>query len=192
MEDPAMSFRSDRSGPRLYRRGGIEIDIGVADPSVTLVEVGDEMGLVLSESCDDNSVDARLVFENVLWARGFAPTSLVRRLLGPPPELAYRELERVEIYRHDDGPFVVQDSATRLYLPYPSIEPYIVVFISDDEYRSLAHEIRRQSFENLLDGLEIVMEGVPDVEVVGSRVIGPETQMHGVRYELDQPLMSID
>jgi hypothetical protein len=176
---------------RYYRTGGVEVDIAVADPSVTLIEIGDSFGFLLSERCDESDVDRRLVLNNVVWAKGEPHGGFFSRMLGGSSDLLHRELDRVELYRHAQGPFVAQDAATGLYLPNPSHDPYVVVFIELEEYHVLHEQIVAESFDDVLENLNVVLYNVPGISVGGDSLIGPGTYARGVRLELDNPLMRL-
>lgn len=105
-----MSEIDDQTRPKLYRAGGIAIDSMVADPSVALIEMGDEFGFLLSESADDAFVDSRLRLERVLWAKANSPSGFFEGMFGGVSHLVHRPLDLVEVYRHELGPFVVRDS----------------------------------------------------------------------------------
>jgi hypothetical protein len=175
----------EQTSPQLYRTGGYRIDQAIADPSVTLIEMGDEFGFLLSESAYDTAIDDRLVLENVLWAKGV----VVPGFFSGHTELARRELDEVSLFRHDSGVYVAQDLATRFYLPQPSAIPYAVVFITQDQYEDLRQQITMDAFYDVIDTISIVLDGVPGFAVDGDALIGPATYARGLRGSLDQPLL---
>lgn len=185
-----MSTLNNETRPKLYRAGGIEVDIAVGDPSITLIEIGDEFGFLLSESLDESNVDTRLALENVLWAKGRSPSGFLNRIFSSP-ELQHRPIDQVQLYRHRTGHFVAQDVDSGLYLPHPSIDPYVVVLITHEQYDELAREIRRERLDELLEGLKVVLDGVPEFTVDGDELLGPATYARGVSTELDNPLMGM-
>src|SRR5687767_11980855 len=119
--------------PQLYRAGGYRIDQAVADPSITLIETGDEFGFLLSESAYDTAIDGRLILENVQWAKGIVYPGF----LSSRTELYRRGLDEVSLFHHEAGVYVAQDVASHLYLPQASADPYAVVFISWEQYNDL-------------------------------------------------------
>jgi hypothetical protein len=177
----------EQTQPQLYRAGGYRIDQAIANPSVTLIETGDEFGFLLSESAFDTAIDSRLVLENVHWAKGVIFPGFFRNR----GELARRDLDEVTLYRHDAGLYVAQDAGSHLYLPQPSVDPYVVVFISWEQYEELLQEIELADRESLLDSMAVVLDGVSGFTVDGDALIGPSTYARGVGVRLDYPVMDV-
>lgn len=65
------------------------------------------------------------------------------------------------------------------------------MLITEQQYDELAREIRRERFDELLEGLKVVFDGVPEFTVDGNELIGPDTYGRSVSTELDNPRMDM-
>lgn len=55
--------------PRLFKSGHVlPVDALIADPSITIIEIGETLGFLLSESCYDSET-GNFILENVTWCR---------------------------------------------------------------------------------------------------------------------------
>lgn len=177
--------------PLLYRVSGDEIAIATADPSVTLIEIGDTFGLLLAESAHDSSIDDSLVLEKVLWARGDTIGGFFARLFRQRRGIAGNSFEEVTLCRHESGLFVAREGNDGCYLPYPSESPYVVVFVEQEHFLHLQSEIMAEDAERVLEFMDLVLENVPGFTVYGDAIVGPSTYATGVRIELDRPIRGI-
>ena len=99
---------------------------GLGDPSITLVENGPALGLLLADSCHQDSYTERLFLDQVTWVRGDEAVRTVRHF----PEVCLRRNER--------DVWMAEDCATGRLFPRPSRLPYQVLFLSEAEHRNLA------------------------------------------------------
>lgn len=156
----------------LLVRDGVKLTTAaLADPSVTILEVGDNLGLLLADSCTESgSVDPVLHLENVNWIRR-TKRGFLGNLRKRKQEI--RSFAKISIHRHESGVFVAQDEASKGHLPSPSEEPYAVVFISKELYDELHRGIEQESFDDLLESVKSATENVAGFSFVGKKLVGP-------------------
>lgn len=185
-----MTNATHESGPRLYRVGGTEIDTAIAGPSITLIEIGDEFGFLLADSAESVEKGGGLRLTSATWAKSAFRYAVMSSATSIPRDLHVRPLASVRLYRHQLGPFVAEDEGSGLYLPQPSNDPYIVVFITTEQYAEIQSELAVESVRSILPSLRAVLEDVPGISVERQSILGPGSYAHGVRVEFDQPLMT--
>ena len=60
---------STETKPRLFKSDRVlPVDTLIADPSITVIEIGEALGFLLSESCYDSET-GNFILENVTWCR---------------------------------------------------------------------------------------------------------------------------
>ena len=176
--------------PLLFKDGKRIRAVAVADPSITLVEVGDNWGYLLSESCYDSMMGSRLHFEQVNWVRRkVGKRRRTKDLFARRQKLTVRSFSEVMLYRHALGYFVVQDTQSKGYFPWPSLAPYVVVFISEAQYEDLHKEIEEEAFEQLLELVKSVSEDLPEFTFDGDTLTGPPEYAGGLDAQLDYAVM---
>jgi hypothetical protein len=102
-----------------------EIAIQLGDPSITLVENGPAIGLLIAESCRQDSFTGRLFLEQVTWARC---DESVR---------AMRDFLEACLCRTEHGLWIAEETTTGRLFPQPSHRPFPVAFVSESDYRVL-------------------------------------------------------
>jgi hypothetical protein len=95
------------------------------DPSITLVEAGPSLGVLIADGCHEDSYSGRLFLDRVTWARGDESAGTLR------------DFACVGLYRADGGVWVAEDAGTGRLLPRPSRLPYRVVFIPVEDLHVL-------------------------------------------------------
>lgn len=187
-----MADLAQQTQPRLHRAGGgVDVDVAIGDPSVTIIEIGDEFGLLLSETSDRDDLDGGITLHDVLWTATRPTAGFLARLAGTPPAVLRRPLDDVRLYRHDVGLFVAEDLDSGSYLPQPSAEPYVVVFVSTGQFEELRDRILAEHLDALLDGLGLILDGIPGFTIDGDALIGPTTYAHGVDASLVPRIVDI-
>ena len=149
--------------PRLFKLGQmLLVDSLVTDPSITIIETGKTMELLLSESCySDEEGNFRL--ENVLWCRYKVPKS----------EIAIKQaFEKVEVYLHKTGVFIAQDILSNQFLPYPSIEPYWIILIEKEQYKEMYKLIEKRTFDKFSEMIIISIQGIPEFYILNNSIVG--------------------
>ena len=64
--------------PRLFKSGQIlTVDSKINDPSVTIIEIGEKLGFLLSESFYDDDLGIS-VLENVTWCHYFIQKKVIK------------------------------------------------------------------------------------------------------------------
>jgi hypothetical protein len=104
---------------------GDAVVTGLGDPSITLVENGPALGILLAEGCHEAGYGGRLFLNRVTWARG---DETVRAL---------RDFARVCLYQAGKGAWVGEEVETGRLFPRPSYLPYHVLFLPGAEYQNL-------------------------------------------------------
>lgn len=185
-----MSELTTHTSSRFYTHEGLQIAQAIADPSVTLIEVGDSFGFLLSESAYDTAIDDRLILENVLWVR--LPEEGILRKIFSTRELLSRPFDDVSLYRHDTGLFVAKDIESDLYFPSPSHDPYYVIFITLEQYRMLSREIEEAAMQRLLDSIKGITKTIPDIAFDGESLFAQPGYARADAHALDGDLLEME
>ena len=185
-----MKTPNQETKPRLFKAGTKLTAVAVADPSFTLIEVGDSVGFLLAESGYESMMGTKLHLEEVLWVRYAKKTGLKGRIMGHK-DLGLRPFEQVDLYRHSVGIFVVQDVRSQYYLPYPSNDPYAVVFLSKDQYDQIRQEITERAIEEVLTSIGSVVEDVPDVSFDGVSITASASYANVTAPNLEHGLIEV-
>ena len=126
--------------PRLFKSGRVlPVDALIADPSIAIIEIGEALGFLLSESCYCSET-GNFIIENVTWCRYIVQKKEI---------VINRSFSKVELYLHNSGIFVAQDTTSKNFLPYPSAESYWVIFISREQYRGIQKVIEQKELNQL-------------------------------------------
>jgi hypothetical protein len=104
---------------------GKAVATGLGDPSITLIEGGPAIGVLIAEGCHEDSYSGRLFLDRVTWVRG---DESVRAL---------RDFAAVCLYRAEQGVWMAEEAGSGRLFPRPSRLPYRVVFIPAEDYRVL-------------------------------------------------------
>lgn len=167
------------SKPCLFKAGGKAAAVIVGDPSVAIIEAHDALGFLLSESCYDSMAGIKIHLENVNWVRQVYQTG----------KKSFRTFSEVVLFRHDSGHFVVQDMVSQNYFPYPSEDPYIVTFLSKDQYDGLHEQIQKEDVENLMKSLKSSTQEMSGLYFKENTLIAPATYAHATTVRLNRPVM---
>ncbi|MBL7989024.1 MAG: hypothetical protein JNJ94_13255 [Chlorobi bacterium] len=138
----------------LFRSGGVPVDVATSDSCLVVIEGGDYLGFLLADSCTPGTMNQQFLLEDVVWARCTAKQGFWERMMGSHP-LRHRATDTVTLYQHDSGLYVAQDPSTNLLFPNPNIEPYTIIFLSQDQYQDLrtqAEYERANDFMYLIKG----------------------------------------
>lgn len=165
--------------PCIFKASGKSTAVIVGDPSVVIIEAHDALGFLLSDSCYDSMVGTKIHFENVNWVRQVYQTG----------KKAFRTFSEVALFRYDSGPFVVQDMVSQNYLPCPSKDPYIVTFLSKDQYDELHEQIQKEDVENLMKSLKSSAREMSGLYFKENTLIAPATYAHATSVRLNRPVM---
>jgi hypothetical protein len=147
--------------PRLFKSGrGLPVDALIADPSITIIEIGETLGFLLSESCYDSET-GNFILENVTWCR---------YIVQKRESVINRSFSKVELYLHNSGIFVAQDTLSKNYLPYPSAESYWVVFIAREQYSEIQKVIEQKALNQLSELVIHDIQRLPGFSFKGNSV----------------------
>ena len=148
MNDPVQPTPS----PRRERVTGTEAVARVADPTVTFLEYGSTLGILIAGHSELDTDGHSL--EEVTWARCISDTSFVGRLLRKR-SIHHTSFDHVRIYEFDAGVYVAEDQASRRFFPNPNHTPYNTRFISFEKYGDLLVAIRSEDVKSLYGILDL-------------------------------------
>jgi hypothetical protein len=134
----------------------------LSEPSITLVEGGPAIGVLVAESCHEDSYSGRLFLDRVTWARG---DEAVRAL---------RDFGRVCLSRAEHGFWIAEEIGTGRLFPRPSRLPYRVVFIPQDNYEELMRHRAVGDAEAILADARSRFAGLPGFRLRERSLVCPE------------------
>jgi hypothetical protein len=160
-------IRSSRMEPKpvLFRPGGKaggSVATALGDPSLTLVESGPAIGVLIAEGCHEDSFSGRLFLDRVTWARG---DESVRAL---------RDFACVSLYRAEQGVWVAEETGTGRLFPRPSHLPYRVVFIPARDYRDLMCHTVAGDVAAIFAYTRTRFGQLPDFRLQEQKLVAPE------------------
>jgi hypothetical protein len=153
---------STETKPRLFKSGRVlPVDTLIADPSITVIEIGEALGFLLSESCYDSET-GNFILENVTWCRYIIPKR---------QSIINRSFSKVELYLHNSGIFVAQDTQSKNYLPFPSAESYWVIFIASELYSKMLKAIEQKALNQLSELVIHDIQRLPEFSFKDNTVV---------------------
>ena len=167
------------SKPRLFKSGRVlPVDAMIADPSITVIEIGEALGFLLSESCYDSET-GNFILENVTWCRYIIPKR---------ESVINRSFSKVELYLHNSGIFVAQDTLSKNYLPYPSAESYWVIFIASEQYSEIQKAIEQKALKQLSELVIHDIQKVPGFSYQANSIVASpnyaSAAVNGLEYNI--------
>jgi hypothetical protein len=164
--------------PHMFQVGSsARTDLLIGDPSITIIEAGRSVGLLLAETCFENTL-GDLFMEQATWIRRTPWRSLTVRALG-----------KVALYRHESGYYVAQDTETGKLLPCPSQAAYWVISLSEALYRHLLRSIERETFRQFAEALRPRVSQLPGFALHGERLSAPPHYADRVPAQLEQAIL---
>lgn len=165
--------------PRLFKSDRVlPVDTLIADPSIAVIEIGEALGFLLSESCYD-SEKGNFILENVTWCRYIIPKRV---------SVINRSFSKVELYLHNSGIFVAQDTLSKSYLPYPSAESYWVIFIASEQYSKILNAIEQKAIDQLSELVIHDIQRLPELSFKGNSVVASpnyaSADANGLEYNI--------
>ena len=165
--------------PRLFKSGHVlPVDALIADPSITVIEIGEALGFLLSESCYDSET-GNFILENVTWCRYIIPKK---------ESIINRSFSKVELYHHNSGIFVAQDTLSKNYLPYPSAESYWVIFIASEQYSKMRKAIEKRALSQLSELFIHDIQRLPELSFKDNSVVASpnyaSAATNGLEYDI--------
>lgn len=168
--------------PRLFKLGRVlMVDTLIADPSITIIEIGETMGFLLSESCYEDQTGT-FSLENVKWCRYIVQKKEIT---------IYRIFNKVELYLHSSGKFVAQDHLSKNYLPYPSLEPYWIVFIDRERYFDIQTVIEQKALNKLSELVIHNIKGLPGFSFKINAVVAPPGYATATGNDLEHNMITV-
>lgn len=141
---------------------GTAVATALGDPSITLIEGGPAIGVLIAEGCHEDSYSGRLFLDRVTWVRGDESVRAVRDFAG------------VSLYRAEPGVWVAEESGSGRLFPRPSRLPYRVVFIPADDYRVLMYHKAEGNSEAIFEYTRTRFGGLPGFRLQEQRLVPPE------------------
>jgi hypothetical protein len=172
--------RPPEAKAQLYELGKLRTATLVADPSITIIEVGEAVGVLLAEGCYETQMNTRLHLEPVTWVR-----------LEGGRVLHSRVLDEVLLYQHASNLYVAQDRASGQYLFCPSEEPYVVFFIAQRQLRKLQRAIDRAVAKQVLDSMESVIQPAPGFSFEKGSLSAPARYARAEACKLDHEIVRL-
>jgi hypothetical protein len=131
----------------------------LGEPSITLVEVGPALGVLIAEGCHEDSYSGRLFLDRVSWARGDESVRVVR------------DFACVCLYRAEQGVWVAEEAGSGRLFPQPSRLPYRVVFIPAEDYHVLMGHKAREDTEAIFAYTRTRFSGLPGFRLQEQRLV---------------------
>ena len=173
---------STETKPRLFKSGRVlPVDTLIADPSITVIEIGEALGFLLSESCYDSET-GNFILENVTWCR---------YKVQKKESVINRSFSKVELYLHDSGIFVAQDTLSKNYLPNPSVESYWVVFIAREQYSEIRNVVEQKALNQLSELVIHDIQGLPGFSFKSNSVVASPNYASGTTDGLEYNIIGL-
>jgi len=150
--------------PVLFRPHGEEggvVAAGLAEPSMTLVEGGPAVGVLVAEACREGGHGGRFFLDRVTWVRGDESVRTIR------------DFPCVCLYRAD-GVWVAEETAGGKLFPRPSRMAYRTVFLPEADYRRLMDRRAAGDAMAILLDAQQRFGGLPGFRLEGERLRAPE------------------
>jgi hypothetical protein len=166
--------------PRLFKSGKpILTDLLLADPSITLIETGKSLGVLLAESCYDDTL-GHFYLERVTWARWTSGQSL-----------AVRSFTKVALYRHSSGYFLAQDTGSQKIFPFPSAAIYWVIFLTQQQYHAFQPILEQQELRKFMELFRPRVQELPGFAFSGETITAPPDYANSFVPSLAKDMMSV-
>jgi hypothetical protein len=142
--------------------GAGAVATALGEPSITVIEGGPAIGVLVADSCHEDSHSGRLFLDRVTWARG---DEAVRAL---------RDFECVCLSRAEHGFWIAEEVGTGRLFPRPSRVPYRVVFIPQSDYEELMGRRAVGDAEAIFTYARSRFAGLPGFRLHERRLVCPE------------------
>jgi hypothetical protein len=142
--------------------GAGAVATALGEPSITVVEAGPALGVLVAESCHEDSYSRCLFLDRVTWARG---DEAVRAL---------RDFGCVCLSPSGHGFWIAEDVGTGRLFPQPSRLPYRVVFIPHSDYEELMGHRAAGNAEAIFAYARSRFAGLPGFHVDERKLVCPE------------------
>ncbi len=143
-------------------RAGEGVATALGDPSITLVEGGPALGVLIAESSHEDRSRGRFCLERVTWVRGDESVRVLRDFAGAC------------LYRAEPGLWVAEEAGTGRLFPRPSRLPYRVVFIPARDYHDLMGYKARRDTEAIFAYARTRFGGLPGFHLQHQSLVVPE------------------
>ena len=173
---------STETKPRLFKSDHVlPVDTLIADPSITVIEIGEALGCLLSESCYDSET-GNFILENITWCRYIIPKK---------ESVINRSFSKIELYLHNSGIFVAQDTLSKNYLPYPSAESYWVIFIASDLYSKMLKAIEQKALNQLSELVIHDIQRLPELSFNDNSVVASPNYASAAANGLEYNIIAV-
>lgn len=144
------------------------------DPSITLIEFGDALGLLLATRTERDPENRRIVLSRVAHVR------LERRGWGASP------YPTVYVEQLPDGLYRAVEAQSKRIFPYPSRRRYEVGFISKDIFEAAVNCLKQRTIGPVYDLVAVTFGSRPDFDIEYGCLLGPED--YASEKSLEPPL----
>jgi hypothetical protein len=135
---------------------------GFPDPSITLVEFGGALGVLIAERTERDGVNRRLVLRKVAYVRSDGRAWGVK---------GYAE---VWIQQNKEGVFLAVEPASNKFFRYPSRPRYEVAFVSREIFDCAIQCLKERTFEPFYELLIVTFGGRPGFSVESGCLLASE------------------
>ena len=132
------------------------------DPSVALVEFGEDLGILLAARTERDTVNRRLVLKKVAYLR-----------IGPQGWGA-TALPEVWIHQNESGICMAIEPRTGKVFRHPSRLRYEVVFLSPEIFECAVQCLKQQRVEPVYDLIVVAFSSRDGFSVENKGLVGPE------------------
>jgi hypothetical protein len=91
--------------------------------------------------------------------------------------------------QHPGGLYVVQDPASRRYLPYPGRSPYSILFLAKEQYDAICREVEHREIQQILDSVGTMIHEFPEMSFDGRSIKAPADYASADADKLDHALI---
>lgn len=135
--------------------------VQLGDPSITLIENGPALGVLIAEGCHQDSFTGRLFLDQVTWARR---DETVRAL---------RDFAEVAVSRTNEGVWFAEETSTGRLFPQPSVLAYHTLFLDAADYGHLHQWRRAGDIKSLFMFVKYRYRRVPGFHVRNEQLVSP-------------------
>jgi hypothetical protein len=141
--------------PVLQSNGRKDTAIAVADPTVTFLESGPNVGVLLSSHTVPTKEGYSL--HEVTWIRCVPKAGLVSRIFNRHV-MQQREFKGVLLERFHGILFVARENPSGRYFPYPRKEPFLTRHLNFEVYENLLSLARQAELDEFCQVLGVTPE----------------------------------
>ncbi len=132
------------------------------DPSLTLVEFGDGVGVLIAARTERDAANKRVVLKKVGYVRL------------TPDGWGASAVQEIWVGRNEQGLFTATDAASGRLFRYPSRRRYEVAFISQELFETAIQSIKQRTPGALYELIAVTFAGRGEFELEEGALVGPD------------------